>query len=111
MGASPRLFLLFSFFFPSFTFFAVESISLHRCRLCSRRCSNYYVSRWGLWVPALQGVITFFVVINFSLATFMDPGVIPKGMTFQDEFYSIYLHSELSYATDDRYGEIPVVPF
>jgi len=44
-----------------------------------RRCWNYYVSRWGLWVPAVQGVITFFVVINFSLATFMDPGVIPKG--------------------------------
>jgi hypothetical protein len=31
-------------------------------------------------VPAVEGVITFFVVINFSLATFMDPGVIPKGM-------------------------------
>ncbi|XP_011701149.1 PREDICTED: palmitoyltransferase ZDHHC5 isoform X1 [Wasmannia auropunctata] len=47
-------------------------------------CSNYYVSRWGLWVPALQGVITFFVVINFSLATFMDPGVIPKAPPDED---------------------------
>ncbi|KYN30980.1 putative palmitoyltransferase ZDHHC5 [Trachymyrmex septentrionalis] len=45
-------------------------------------CWNYYVSRWGLWVPILQGVITFFVVINFSLATFMDPGVIPKAIWF-----------------------------
>lgn len=27
----------------------------------------------------MQGVITFFVIANFSLATFMDPGVIPKG--------------------------------
>ncbi|XP_018354389.1 PREDICTED: palmitoyltransferase ZDHHC5 isoform X2 [Trachymyrmex septentrionalis] len=47
-------------------------------------CWNYYVSRWGLWVPILQGVITFFVVINFSLATFMDPGVIPKDR--EDDF-------------------------
>lgn len=31
------------------------------------------------WVPAYQGVITFFVLANFTLATFMDPGVIPKG--------------------------------
>ncbi|XP_011632169.1 palmitoyltransferase ZDHHC5 isoform X2 [Pogonomyrmex barbatus] len=46
--------------------------------------SNYFVSRWGLWVPALQGVITFFVVINFSLATFMDPGVIPKAPPDED---------------------------
>lgn len=41
---------------------------------------QYYVFRWGTWVPALQGVITFFVLANFTLATFMDPGVIPKGM-------------------------------
>lgn len=27
----------------------------------------------------MQGVITFFVLVNFTLATFMDPGVIPKG--------------------------------
>ncbi|XP_018354392.1 PREDICTED: palmitoyltransferase ZDHHC5 isoform X5 [Trachymyrmex septentrionalis] len=47
-------------------------------------CWNYYVSRWGLWVPILQGVITFFVVINFSLATFMDPGVIPKAPPDED---------------------------
>ncbi|XP_011165530.1 palmitoyltransferase ZDHHC5-B isoform X2 [Solenopsis invicta] len=47
-------------------------------------CSNYYVYQWGLWVPALQGVITFFVVINFSLATFMDPGVIPKAPPDED---------------------------
>lgn len=35
------------------------------------------------WVPAYQGVITFFVLANFTLATFMDPGVIPKGK-YQD---------------------------
>lgn len=27
----------------------------------------------------MQGIFTFFVIANFSLATFMDPGVIPKG--------------------------------
>lgn len=68
-------------FFPFFFTFSPPRISVYIAIVrVSRRCSNYYVSRWGLWVPALQGVITFFVVINFSLATFMDPGVIPKGM-------------------------------
>ena len=43
----------------------------------SRRC-QYYLFRYP-WVPALQGVIAFFVLANFTLATFMDPGVIPKG--------------------------------
>lgn len=50
----------------------------------SRRC-QYYVSRWGPWVPVLQGVITFFVLANFTLATFMDPGVIPRGMLTENE--------------------------
>lgn len=49
-------------------------------------------SRWGICVPVYQGVVTLFVVLNFSLATFMDPGVIPKGgllchdMYFQNEW-------------------------
>lgn len=42
------------------------------------RC-QYYMFRYP-WVPAYQGVITFFVIANFTLATFMDPGVIPKGI-------------------------------
>lgn len=42
-----------------------------------RRC-QYYIYKYP-WVPAYQGVITFFVIANFTLATFMDPGVIPKG--------------------------------
>ncbi|XP_043265037.1 palmitoyltransferase ZDHHC5-B isoform X1 [Colletes gigas] len=45
---------------------------------------QYYVFRWGTWVPALQGVITFFVLANFTLATFMDPGVIPKAPSDED---------------------------
>ncbi|XP_032678180.1 palmitoyltransferase ZDHHC5 [Odontomachus brunneus] len=45
---------------------------------------QYYVSRWGPWVPVLQGVITFFVLANFTLATFMDPGVIPRAPPDED---------------------------
>lgn len=40
---------------------------------------QYFIFKYP-WVPACQGVITFFVLANFTLATFMDPGVIPKGM-------------------------------
>ncbi|OWR46762.1 hypothetical protein KGM_200871 [Danaus plexippus plexippus] len=45
---------------------------------------QYYLHKHP-WVPAYQGVITFFVLANFTLATFMDPGVIPKGNTPPDE--------------------------
>lgn len=41
------------------------------------RCRYYWPKH--PYVPAIQGVLTFFVIANFSLATFMDPGVIPKG--------------------------------
>ncbi|EFA12711.2 hypothetical protein TcasGA2_TC002345 [Tribolium castaneum] len=48
----------------------------------------YYPARYYLedypWVPAYQGVITFFVLANFTLATFMDPGVIPKAPPDED---------------------------
>jgi hypothetical protein len=37
----------------------------------------------NIWaVPLFQGLITLFVVMNFGLATFMDPGVIPRGNFF-----------------------------
>lgn len=41
-------------------------------------------NKWGIYVPVYQGVVTLFVVLNFSLATFMDPGVIPKASTDED---------------------------
>ncbi|CAG9103106.1 unnamed protein product [Plutella xylostella] len=44
---------------------------------------QYYLYRHP-WVPAYQGVITFFVLANFTLATFMDPGVIPKAPPDED---------------------------
>lgn len=49
------------------------------------RC-QYYIFRHP-WVPAYQGVITFFVLANFTLATFMDPGVIPKGLTLVKNWF------------------------
>ncbi|GLH00350.1 Palmitoyltransferase zdhhc5 [Gryllus bimaculatus] len=36
------------------------------------------------WIPAYQGVITLFVIANFTLATFMDPGVIPRASPEED---------------------------
>lgn len=44
---------------------------------------QYYVFTYP-WVPACQVVITFFVLANFTLATFMDPGVIPKASPDED---------------------------
>ncbi|KAK6625207.1 hypothetical protein RUM43_005498 [Polyplax serrata] len=44
---------------------------------------KYYIYNYP-WVPAYQGVITFFVLANFSLATFLDPGIIPKAPPDED---------------------------
>ena len=35
-------------------------------------------------IPLYQGILTVFVVMNFSLATFMDPGVIPRASADED---------------------------
>ncbi|XP_060520018.1 palmitoyltransferase ZDHHC8 isoform X2 [Cylas formicarius] len=45
--------------------------------------AQYYIPKHP-WVPAYQGVITFFVLANFTLATFMDPGIIPKAPPDED---------------------------
>lgn len=42
-------------------------------------CQWYIHNTPYVWVAAYQAIITFFVIANFTLATFMDPGVIPKG--------------------------------
>lgn len=36
-------------------------------------------------IPICQGILTFFVIVNFSLATFMDPGIIPKANSDEDK--------------------------
>lgn len=45
---------------------------------------QYYIFKYP-WVPACAGLITFFVIANFTLATFMDPGVIPKAPPDEDK--------------------------
>ncbi|KAF7992647.1 hypothetical protein HCN44_004991 [Aphidius gifuensis] len=44
---------------------------------------QFYMKKYP-WVPAIQGIISFFVLANFTLATFMDPGVIPKAPPDED---------------------------
>ncbi|KRF94229.1 PREDICTED: probable protein S-acyltransferase 2 isoform X5 [Drosophila arizonae] len=60
---------------------------------------QYYVKSHP-WVLAYQGVITFFVLANFTLATFMDPGVIPKASPDEDceeEFRApLYKNAEIN---------------
>ncbi|XP_055300994.1 palmitoyltransferase ZDHHC8 isoform X2 [Sitodiplosis mosellana] len=60
---------------------------------------QYYIYKHP-WVPAYQGVITFFVIANFTLATFMDPGVIPKAPPDEDkedEFrFPLYKNAEIN---------------
>ncbi|XP_039292352.1 palmitoyltransferase ZDHHC5-B isoform X2 [Nilaparvata lugens] len=60
---------------------------------------QYYINPHP-WVPALEGVITFFVLANFTLATFMDPGVIPKASPDEDrddDFRSpLYKNTEIN---------------
>ncbi|XP_065337364.1 palmitoyltransferase ZDHHC8 isoform X2 [Cloeon dipterum] len=45
--------------------------------------SHFYIKTYP-WVLAVQGLITLFVLANFTLATFMDPGVIPKANADED---------------------------
>ncbi|XP_017852446.1 palmitoyltransferase app isoform X6 [Drosophila busckii] len=60
---------------------------------------QYYVKTHP-WVLAYQGVITFFVIANFTLATFMDPGIIPKASSDEDceeEFRApLYKNAEIN---------------
>ncbi|XP_054717297.1 palmitoyltransferase ZDHHC5-like [Uloborus diversus] len=44
---------------------------------------RYLMSVYSIAIPVVQGVITVFVIVNFTLATFVNPGVIPKAT--QDE--------------------------
>lgn len=63
----PNNYLLFTF--SKLNFIGFQTIFI-RCR---------FFAQLYPWVPIVHGVVTFFVIANFTLATFMDPGVIPKG--------------------------------
>ena len=48
-------------------------------------CYQWYIEHQQWYaVPIFQGIITIFVLINFSMATFMDPGVIPRASPDED---------------------------
>lgn len=40
------------------------------------------MSAYTIAIPVFQSIVTFFVTINFGLATFVNPGAIPKGNFF-----------------------------
>ncbi|CAI9734555.1 probable palmitoyltransferase ZDHHC8 isoform X2 [Octopus vulgaris] len=43
-----------------------------------------HLEKYHMAIPIYQGILSLFVVANFALATFMDPGVYPKA--HEDEF-------------------------
>ncbi|XP_013772450.1 uncharacterized protein LOC106457564 isoform X2 [Limulus polyphemus] len=45
----------------------------------------YLTIKYHIAIPIIQGVVTLFVLANFSLATFLDPGVIPKATPDEDK--------------------------
>lgn len=40
---------------------------------------QFYAMQYSVWIPIGEALIAVIVIANFTLATFMDPGVIPKG--------------------------------
>lgn len=46
---------------------------------------QWYGLKMDLWqIPLFEAIVTIFVLMNFSLATFMDPGVIPRAKDDED---------------------------
>lgn len=50
------------------------------CPAVQRRCP-WLTRAVSPAVPVYNGIIFLFVLANFSMATFMDPGVFPRGRT------------------------------
>ena len=44
-----------------------------------------YLYQYSIAIPIYQGLLAIFVVVNFGLATFMDPGTYPRGKTVKYE--------------------------
>lgn len=38
------------------------------------------MNEYSVWIPIGEGIMAIVVIANFTLATFMDPGIIPKGI-------------------------------
>ncbi|KAL6109929.1 zdhhc5 [Pungitius sinensis] len=62
------------------SFFLVGSTTLFFCFTCP-----WLSERFSVAVPIYNGVIFLFVLANFCLATFMDPGVFPKAEEDEDK--------------------------
>ena len=41
----------------------------------------YLTQHFTIAIPICEGILAIFTVVNFGLATFMDPGTYPKGTT------------------------------
>lgn len=52
--------------------------------------SQYLVSHYGAGMLVYEGLLTLYVVVNFGLSTFMDPGIYVHGR-LKFEFYQLWL--------------------
>ncbi|KAM3865508.1 palmitoyltransferase ZDHHC5-A [Diretmus argenteus] len=62
------------------TFFLVGSTTLFFCFTCP-----WLSERFSIAVPVYNGVIFLFVLANFCMATFMDPGIFPRAEEDEDK--------------------------
>ncbi|KAJ3615080.1 hypothetical protein NHX12_018648 [Muraenolepis orangiensis] len=62
------------------TFFLVGSTTLFFCFTCP-----WLSERFSVVVPIYNGVIFLFVLANFCMATFMDPGIFPRADEDEDK--------------------------
>jgi len=60
------------------------------------RCP-YLVVTYSIGIAVYQGIIALFVITNFGLATFMDPGIYPKGGVFAVNIFLCCLHVIISW--------------
>ncbi|KAJ0050896.1 hypothetical protein NL108_009369 [Boleophthalmus pectinirostris] len=62
------------------TFFLVGSTTLFFCFTCP-----WLSERFSVAVPIYNGIIFLFVLANFCMATFMDPGIFPRAEEDEDK--------------------------
>lgn len=91
--------------------------SYHRCNkiIITVYCFFFircrFFAQFYPWVPVVHGIVTFFVIANFTLATFMDPGVIPKGkfnpifLKYYNVLYIAYKQNSILAPEDEDTGD------
>ena len=50
----------------------------------------WFYDKISIFIPLSEAIVTLFVIANFSLATFMDAGVIPKGIFHGSNIISLF---------------------